>query len=952
MRKSNRHHHHHHILLHLLIIPAVLVSAADDSAAIQKIASGFRNAPKGWSSTSTNNYCNWQGISCDKSSRVNYISLASKSVSGTLAPEIADLSELRSVSLQRNSLSGNIPSFGTLSNLQDLFLDSNGFSSITPNAFDGLSSIQRLSLSENPKLGPWTFPNVSKLTTIVELEVSNTNIYGTLPDIFGSLSSLQSIRASYNNLNGTLPASLGGSMIQNLWLNNQKAGYGFTGTLAVLSNMTQLVQVWVHVNSFTGPIPDLSKCTSLFDLQIRDNQLTGPVPKSLLNLSSLKNVSLDNNKLQGPFPVFPNTVEKAILNGSNNFCNTDGAPCDPQVSTLIEIASGFGYPVLLSDSWDGNDVSQMSFITSDSNKRVITVNLANKGLSGKISPAFGDLKTLKNLKLNDNNLTGEIPDNLTELASLQIIDVSNNDLSGDIPKFSNSVKFIYSGNTLLVEQVNNSGGGSDSLSSSSGGGTSSSGGGSSPDSAGNSTNSSSKVVKGKTSKALIVGIAVGGAIFLAAICFVSCIFIKKKKDREHGKMDKNIDAEKGAVKSAATSFGKTDTDNQSRASSDQSNQNLFEGGNVAISIEVLKEVTNNFSEENILGKGGFGVVYKGELHDGTQIAVKRMECVDKGTKGMDEFQAEIGVLSKVRHRHLVALLGYCINGNERLLVYEHMPRGTLSQHLFRWQRQEGGSPLTWKQRLIIALDVARGVEYLHSLAQQSFIHRDLKPSNILLGDDMRAKVADFGLVRNAPDGKHSLETRLAGTFGYLAPEYATTGRVTTKVDVYAFGVVLMELITGRKALDGTLAEEKMHLVTWFRRVLINKDEVLKLVDQTIKFDEENDGDGETKTSILKVAELAGHCTTREPSQRPDMGHAVNVLSPLVQQWKPKPTSQEEDEPTGIDLELSLSQALERWQTTEGDTSTFGDTTLYDTQMSISMRPSEPCHTSSSNDTRR
>ncbi|KAK8709486.1 hypothetical protein V6N13_060501 [Hibiscus sabdariffa] len=823
MKKSNRHHHHHHhhILLHLLIIPAVLASAADDSAAIHKIASGFRNAPKGWSSTSTNNYCNWQGISCDKSSRVNYISLASKSVSGTLAPEIADLSELRSVSLQRNSLSGNIPSFGTLSNLQDLFLDSNGFSSITPNAFDGLSSIQRLSLSENPKLGPWTFPNVSKLTTIVELEVSNTNIYGTLPDIFGSLSSLQSIRASYNNMNGTLPASLGGSMIQNLWLNNQNTGYGFTGTLAVLSNMTQLAQVWVHVNSFTGPIPDLSKCTSLFDLQIRDNQLTGPVPKSLLNLSSLKNVSLDNNKLQGPFPVFPNTVEKARLNGSNNFCNTDGAPCDPQVSTLIEIAGGFGYPVLLSDSWDGNDVSHMSFITSDSNKRVITVNLANKGLSGKISPAFGDLKSLKNLNLNDNNLTGEIPDNLTELASLQLLDVSDNDLSGDIPKFPSSVKFIYSGNTLLVESVNNSGGGSVSPSSSSGGGTSSSGGGSAPASDGNSTNSSSKVAKGKTSKALIVGIAVGGAIFLAVICFVSCIFIMKKKDREHGKMDKNIDAEKGAVKSAITSVGKTDTDNQSRASSDQSNQNLFEGGNVAISIE-------------------------------------------------------------------------------------------------------------------------------------SFIHRDLKPSNILLGDDMRAKVADFGLVRNAPDGKHSLETRLAGTFGYLAPEYATTGRVTTKVDVYAFGVVLMELITGRKALDGTLAEEKMHLVTWFRRVLINKDEVLKLVDQTIKFDEENDGDGdgETKTSILKVAELAGHCTIREPSQRPDMGHAVNVLSPLVQQWKPKPTSQEEDEPTGIDLELSLSQALQRWQMTEGDTSTFGDTSLYDTQMSISMRPSEPCHTSSSNDTRR
>ncbi|GMI96093.1 BAK1-Associating Receptor-Like Kinase 1 [Hibiscus trionum] len=939
MKKSNR---RHHILLHLLITSAVLASAVDDSAAIQKIASGFRNAPKGWSSTSTNNYCNWQGIRCDKSSRVNYISLASKSVSGTLAPEIADLSELRSVSLQRNSLSGNIPSFGSLSNLQNLFLDFNGFSSITPNAFAGLSSIQRLSLSENPMLGPWTFPNVSNLTTIVELEVSNTNIYGTLPDIFGSLSSLQSIRLSYNNFNGTLPASLGGSMIQNLWINNQNTGFGFTGTLDVLSNMTQLAQVWVHANSFTGPIPDLSKCTSLFDLQIRDNQLTGPVPKSLFNLSSLKNVSLDNNKLQGPFPIFPNTVEKAQINGSNNFCNTNGDPCDPQVSTLIEIAGGFGYPVLLSDSWKGNDASKMSFVTCDSDKRVITVNLAKKGLSGKISPAFRDLKALKNLNLNDNNLTGPIPDSLTKLAYLQLLDVSNNDLSGEIPEFSSSVKFVYLGNNLLVKPVNNSGGGSGSPSSSSGGETSSSGGGS----------NSSKVVKGKTSKALIVVIAIGGVVFLAIFCFFSYKFIMKNKDGELGKMNNNIDAEKGVVKSAVTSVGKTDiTENQSQASTDQSNQHVFEGGNVAISIEVLREVTNNFSEDNILGKGGFGVVYKGELHDGTKIAVKRMVCADKGTKGLDEFQAEIGVLSKVRHRHLVALLGYCINGNERLVVYEHMPRGTLSQHLFRWQRQEGGSPLTWKQRLVIALDVARGVEYLHSLAQQSFIHRDLKPSNILLGDDMRAKVADFGLVRNAPDGKNSLETRLAGTFGYLAPEYATTGRVTTKVDVYAFGVVLMELITGRKALDMNLPDEESHLVAWFRRVLINKYEFPKIVDETIKCDEENDGDGETKTSILKVAELAGHCTAREPSQRPDMGHAVNVLSPLVQQWKPKPTSQEEDEPTGIDLELSLSQALQRWQTTEGHTSTFGDTSLYDTQTSISMRESGPRHTSSSNNTR-
>jgi serine/threonine protein kinase len=198
---------------------------------------------------------------------------------------------------------------------------------------------------------------------------------------------------------------------------------------------------------------------------------------------------------------------------------------------------------------------------------------------------------------------------------------------------------------------------------------------------------------------------------------------------------------------------------------------MVEAGNMVISIQVLRSVTNNFSEKNILGQGGFGTVYKGELHDGTRIAVKRMECGAIVGKGEAEFKSEIAVLTKVRHRHLVTLLGYCLDGNEKLLVYEYMPQGTLSRHIFNWP-EEGLEPLAWNRRLIIALDVARGVEYLHSLAHKSFIHRDLKPSNILLGDDMRAKVADFGLVRLAPEGKASIETRIAGTFGYLAPEYA------------------------------------------------------------------------------------------------------------------------------------------------------------------------------------
>ncbi|XP_037475058.1 receptor-like kinase TMK4 [Triticum dicoccoides] len=192
-----------------------------------------------------------------------------------------------------------------------------------------------------------------------------------------------------------------------------------------------------------------------------------------------------------------------------------------------------------------------------------------------------------------------------------------------------------------------------------------------------------------------------------------------------------------------------------------------------LSLQVLRVATNNFSEENVLRRGGFGIVYKGLLHDGTIIAVKRMLSTVISNEPIDQFQAEIAIL-KVQHRHLVSILGYSVEDNERLLVYEHMPNGSMSEHLFRWKLLGLQPCLSWKKRLSIALDVARGIEYLHSLAQHCFIHRDLKPANIQLGDDFRAKVADFGLLRPAPDRNASVKTNVAVTWGYLAPEYVGT----------------------------------------------------------------------------------------------------------------------------------------------------------------------------------
>ncbi|KAD5803709.1 hypothetical protein E3N88_15069 [Mikania micrantha] len=911
--------------IHLLFITIILlisVTSGDDAAVMTKLSTTLSPTPTSWTGTA---YCKWDGITCDNSNRVTAINLPSKSLTGTLPPDINQLSQLKTLAVQRNFISGALPTLANLTLLEQVILDSNNFTSIPSDFFTGLNNLQSFSISDNQDLSPWVLPeNLNQNSNLQSFQASNARITGSIPDFFDSLLNLQNLRLSYNNLTGNLPPSFGGSQIQNLWLNNQFLG--LSGTLNVLSSMSQLSQVWLQANSFTGAIPDLTNCTVLFDLQLRDNQLTGLVPESLMSIPKLANVTLQNNKLQGPLPVFRSGVHVELGTDTNSFCLSDPGPCDPQVTALLAVAGAIGYPLSLAQSWKGNDACQSwGFISCDSSdKNVTSVSFGNQHFSGTISPAFANLTSLRSLSLNDNDLVGSIPEILASLPDLQLLDVSNNNLSGPIPVFPSRVKFAHTGNALLGQNVS-------SGSSGSGKGSSNTGG---------SPNGSAK--GSSVSAGMIVGIVIGVLVFVVIISFVCYKCYINKKNQKPGKVQ---DPENGKEIIQASVIGNNPNAHkvelQSQSSGDHAEMSVFEGGNVVISIQLLRDVTNNFSEENILGRGGFGVVYKGELHDGTKIAVKRMESGVMGTKGLKEFQAEIAVLTKVRHRHLVALLGYCINGNERLLVYEYMPQGTLSQHLFEW-REHKTDPLSWKQRVSIALDVGRGIEYLHSLAQQSFIHRDLKPSNILLGDDMRAKVADFGLVKHAPDGKYSVETRLAGTFGYLAPEYAATGRVTTKVDVYAFGVVLMELITGRKALDETMPDDKSHLVTWFRRVLVSKENIGKAIDPYL-----NTEDEETLESICKVAELAGHCTAREPYQRPDMGHAVNVLGPLVQQWKP---SQSEEDGYGIDLHMSLPQVLQRWQADEGTSRMFDDS-FDQTQSSIPAKPHGLADTFGSSDCR-
>lgn len=906
------------------------VDAATDSTDAQVMAEMAKTVKVDSTWTGNDPCSGWKGVSCSET-KVTGINIQAMNLEGTLPADFNKLSALSSISMQRNLLSGPLPSFSGLSNLQSVFLGSNAFDSIPADFFHGLTSLQTFAIDDNSLLAPWSIPeDLASAVALASFSANNASIVGELPEFLGdgTIAGLQTLKLAYNSLNGSIPTSFNASSnLQVLWLNNQK-GNLLGGSIATVGAMTQLTQAWLHVNAFTGPVPDF-KSASLFDLQLRDNMLTGPVPESLLSFTSL-NISLKNNELQGPFPNFKTKAQPDTT--GNNFCTSvPGTPCDSRVNALLAFAEGLGYPYAIAKAWTGNDPCAQWLHVTCVGGNVSTLDIADQHFVGTISPALSSLTSLTQIILSGNNLTGSIPSDLTQLPNLKKLDVTNNQLSGAIPKFASSVSVLTGGNPQI--------GKSPSPGSSPPGASSGSSGNSNGTSSGSNAGGG-----GSGSKAWIAGAVIGvlALVLVAGLCYCYASRKRQKSTRVQSPTTVAINPHRRGASASSDqellkiSIGPSVSDFvPSINHGGPSDGHVVEPpGSMVISIQVLREVTDNFSEGNILGRGGFGVVYKGELHDGTKIAVKRMEAAKVSSKGLSEFQAEIAVLTKVRHRHLVGLLGYCIDGGEKMLVYEYMPQGPLSLHLFEWAAA-GLRPLEWKQRLSIALDVARGVEYLHSLAQTSFIHRDLKPSNILLGDDMRAKVSDFGLVKLAPDGKFSVETRLAGTFGYLAPEYAVTGRVTTKVDVFSFGVVLMELITGRKALDETQPEESMHLVTWFRRMLMSREGFRKAIDPVL------DVTDDTFQNICTVAELAGHCTSREPFQRPDMGHAVNVLSPLVEQWKPAKTDSEDC--YGIDLDVPLSQALKRWQAVEGGVPSRGDEdyslrSLDNTQTSIPNKP--------------
>ncbi|XAR65358.1 Non-specific serine/threonine protein kinase [Bertholletia excelsa] len=287
--------------------------------------------------------------------------------------------------------------------------------------------------------------------------------------------------------------------------------------------------------------------------------------------------------------------------------------------------------------------------------------------------------------------------------------------------------------------------------------------------------------------------------------------------------------------------------------------------------EELVEATNGFSAQNLLGEGGFGSVYRGYLADGREVAVKQLKI--GGGQGEREFKAEVEIISRIHHRHLVSLVGYCISDNRRLLVYDYVPNNTLHFHL----HGEGRPVMDWAARVKIAAGAARGIAYLHEDCHPRIIHRDIKSANILLDNNFEARVSDFGLAKLALDANTHVTTRVMGTFGYMAPEYASSGKLTEKSDVFSFGVVLLELITGRKPVDTSQPLGEESLVEWARPLLghaLDSEEFEGLADPRL---ERNYVDSE----MFRMIEAAAACVRHSAAKRPRMGQVVRAFDSMA-----------------------------------------------------------------------
>ncbi|XP_010227884.1 LRR receptor-like serine/threonine-protein kinase ERECTA isoform X2 [Brachypodium distachyon] len=903
----------------LLLLVAGAGAVGDDGSTLLEIKKSFRNVENVLYDWSGDDYCSWRGVLCDNVtfavaalnlSGLNLegeispavgslkslvsIDLKSNGLTGQIPDEIGDCSSIKTLDLSFNNLDGDIPfSVSKLKHLETLILKNNQLIGAIPSTLSQLPNLKILDLAQNklsgeiPRLIYWNevlqylglrgnhlegslSPDICQLTGLWYFDVKNNSLTGEIPETIGNCTSFQVLDLSYNQFTGSIPFNIGFLQIATLSLQGNK----FTGPIpsviglmqalavldlsynqlsgpipSILGNLTYTEKLYMQGNRLTGTIPpELGNMSTLHYLELNDNQLTGSIPSELGKLTGLYDLNLANNNLEGPIP---NNISSCVnLNSFNAYGNKLNGTiprslCKLESMTSLNLSSNYltgPIPIELSriNNLDVLDLS-CNMITGPipsaigSLEHLLTLNLSKNGLVGFIPAEFGNLRSIMEIDLSNNHLAGLIPQEIGMLQNLMLLKLESNNITGDVSSLMNcfSLNILNISYNNLVGAVPTDNNFSRF----------------SPDSflgnpglcgywLGSSCRSPNHEVKPPISKAAILGIAVGGLVILLMILVAVC-----RPHRPHVSKDFSV----------------------SKPVSNVPPKLVILNMNMALHVyEDIMRMTENLSEKYIIGYGASSTVYKCVLKNCRPVAIKKLYA--HYPQSLKEFQTELETVGSIKHRNLVSLQGYSLSPVGNLLFYEYMENGSL------WDVLHGPSKkkkLDWETRLRIALGAAQGLAYLHHDCSPRIIHRDVKSKNILLDNDYEAHLTDFGIAKSLCVSKTHTSTYVMGTIGYIDPEYARTSRLNEKSDVYSYGIVLLELLTGKKPVDN---ECNLH------HSILSKtasNAVMETVDPDIADTCQDLGE------VKKVFQLALLCTKRQPSDRPTMHEVVRVLDCLV-----------------------------------------------------------------------
>ncbi|KAL3753094.1 hypothetical protein ACJRO7_000486 [Eucalyptus globulus] len=746
--------------------------------------------------------------------KLNYLFMYNNSLSGTIPPEVGNLTSLTYFILSINQLYGEVPeTISRLANLQWISLFTNNFSGGIPRDFGKYSpSLSDVEFADNSFTGELP-PDLCSGFALQYFVVDGNNFTGPLPDCLKNCSGLTRLCLDSNQFTIDITNAFGvHPNLVYVSLSNNQ----FVGTLSARwGDSINLTYLQIDGNKISGRIPpELGKLSQLRVLALSNNELTGRIPDEMGDLGELFRLNLSNSHLAGDIPLSLGKLSKlSYLDLSANMLS-GGIPDElANFENLLSLN-------LSNNNLLGNIPSEVGKLST----LQLLLDLSHNSLAGSIPSNLAKLTKLENLNLSHNNLSGMIPASLSNMESISSIDLSYNKLTGPVPSgriFQQAPESAFIGNLGLCRNMT----------------------GLSP------WGTSCKSTHHR--KEVLVGVSVGVSCLLLLAILIAVILLvlwrrKRLLDEEIKHLKKH----------------------------EKSEQIIWEMLRKFTFSDIAK-ATNDFSEEYCIGKGGFGSIYKAVLPSSQIVAVKKLNAPESGnvpTVNRQSFENEIHVLTQVRHRNVIKLHGFCSMRGCIYLVYEFVERGSLAKVLYGGT---GAAELDWGTRVKIVQGVAHAIAYLHHNCSPPIVHRDITLNNILLESDLEPRLSDFGIARLLNSGLSNWTT-VAGSYGYMAPELATTMRVTNKCDVYSFGVVTLEIIMGKHPGDLLSSLSMMKTST------ISEDPNLLLKDVLDPRLPLPTGQLAKKVVFIVMAALA--CTRTRPDSRPDMHFVAQELSARTQTY--------------------------------------------------------------------